>query len=122
MTHGIGERGPRTLQARNQVADWLDGISKRVPVAAVKWLEAKSRSAHAKKNRCKRRRNPRRGVVIGEHAESITYQGGRGKGKRSRWRHPFERDSHAQVIGMPDGSIKIKSKAGKRLWDFFEVD
>lgn len=82
---------------------------------------AKVRSARVK-NPCKRRRNPRRAVVIGEFAESITYQGGLGKGKRSRWRHPFQRDSHAQVLGLPDGSIKIVSKAGKRLWDFFEVD
>ena len=41
-THSIGERGPRTLNARNLVATWLDtkqGDIRKVR-AAVNWLES----------------------------------------------------------------------------------
>jgi len=38
-THGIGERGPRTMIARERAAEWLDGRTARMPRAAVEWLE-----------------------------------------------------------------------------------
>jgi hypothetical protein len=43
------------------------------------------------------------------------------KGKDSLWpeeyfRHDFKGSSAASVFGLPDGSLLIKSKAGKRLW------
>lgn len=40
QTHGIGERGPKTMQARMLVAGWLDGKTapERKVKAAVKWL------------------------------------------------------------------------------------
>lgn len=38
LTHAVGERGPRTFNARKRVARALDGIGK-VNVADVRWLE-----------------------------------------------------------------------------------
>ncbi len=40
-THAIGERGPRTFQARDSLARWLDGesVTKREVMAAIRWLE-----------------------------------------------------------------------------------
>jgi len=39
---------------------------------------------------------------------------------RGPWKHPFESDD-VQVIGKKGGSIELRSKSGKKLWDFFEV-
>jgi hypothetical protein len=41
-THDVGERGPKTLQARNLLAAWLDtGRGSLVKVrAAIRWLKS----------------------------------------------------------------------------------
>lgn len=49
------------------------------------------------------------------------------KGDKSLWpgerfRHDFEGDSRASVYGLDDGSLLIKSKAGRRLWKDFDYD
>lgn len=38
LTHAVGERGPRTFNARQRVATALDGADK-LTVADVRWLE-----------------------------------------------------------------------------------
>lgn len=70
-----------------------------------------------KKQRMSTRSNPRRGVVIGDRAISLSYNGGKGKKKNSRWVHRFE--TPVEVLGMKDGSIKLRSKDGIKLWDWF---
>lgn len=49
------------------------------------------------------------------------------KGKGSLWpgerfKHPFKSKSKAAIYGNKDGSLTIKSKTGKRLWDNFDYD
>lgn len=72
----------------------------------------------------KRRRNPRqRNPIVGDMAMELTYLGGEGKRKgkmKGPWVHEFE-SGDVTIEGLPDGSIKLISKSGKRLWDFFEV-
>lgn len=36
------------------------------------------------------------------------------------YKHPFERDD-VLMLGMPDGSLKIESASGKKLWQNFDV-
>lgn len=75
-----------------------------------------------KATRPRPRRNPK-GVVIGDSAIDLRYEGGQGKRKgemRGPWRHKFESDD-VQVIGNRDGSVELRSKSGERLWDYFEV-
>jgi hypothetical protein len=36
------------------------------------------------------------------------------------YKHPFETDD-VMLLGMPDGSLKIESATGKRLWQNFDV-
>jgi hypothetical protein len=49
------------------------------------------------------------------------------KGKDSLWknsafRHDFKSSSKAEVFGLSDGSILIRSKNGKKLWNVCEYD
>jgi len=72
--------------------------------------------------RSRPRRNPG-GVVIGDSAIDLRYEGGQGKRKgkmRGPWKHVFETED-VQVIGKRDGTIELRSKSGARLWDNFEV-
>jgi hypothetical protein len=39
---------------------------------------------------------------------------------RGPWKHVFESDD-VEVKGKKDGSVELRSKSGKRLWDYFEV-
>lgn len=56
--------------------------------------------------------------VIGRHVLALEYKGGKGKKKKSLWRHDFSH-AGAKVIGLKDGSVLIKR--GKRpLWRYFE--
>jgi len=84
---------------------------------------AKNRGARRPKAaRPRARRNPS-GVVIGDSALELRYEGGEGKrkkGMRGPWKHEFESDD-VQVIGKRDGAIELRSKSGARLWDNFEV-
>jgi hypothetical protein len=68
------------------------------------------------------RKNPPSGAVpIYDKIISIRAQ----KGKRSLWprenfEHNFQKDkTSASIYGLPDGSLLIKSKKGKRLWKKF---
>lgn len=36
------------------------------------------------------------------------------------YKHPFETDD-VILLGMPDGSLKIESASGNRLWQHFDV-
>ena len=41
-THSVGERGPKTFNARDNLARWLDGepVSKRDMMSGIRWLMA----------------------------------------------------------------------------------
>lgn len=84
---------------------------------------AKNGVARRRKSaRPRTRRNPG-GVVIGDSALELRYEGGQGKRSkdmRGPWKHEFESDD-VQVIGKSDGSVELRSKSGARLWDNFEV-
>lgn len=80
-----------------------------------------ARSRVRKRTSSRARSNP--GVVIGDSAIELRYEGGQGKrhhGMRGPWKHEFETDD-VEVIGKKDGSVLLRSKSGKRLWDHFEV-
>jgi hypothetical protein len=69
------------------------------------------------------RRSSLANPVIGDSALELSYTGGEGKRKgklRGPWKHDFE-SNDVEVRGRKDGSIVLRSKTGKRLWDFFEV-
>lgn len=90
-----------------------------------KKLVAKRRTAKtggARRRKAARPR-PRSNPVIGDSALELSYAGGEGKRKgklRGPWKHDFE-SNDVEVRGQKDGSIVLRSKIGKRLWDFFEV-
>lgn len=96
--------------------------------ASTRKKKARSRSSVAPRRRKKAtktraRRNPR-GRVIGDSAIALSYSGGEGKrhGKmKGPWEHEFESDD-VEIIGLEDGSVKLRSKSGKNLWDVFEVE
>lgn len=82
-----------------------------------------SLSSRHRRKRTRRARRSLTNPVIGDSALALTYHGGQGKRKgkmRGPWRHQFEADD-VQVRGRKDGSLVLRSKSGKRLWDFFEV-
>lgn len=92
-------------------------VSRRQKTAALR--PAGFRSSRA---RPRARRNAG-GVVIGDSALDLRYEGGKGKrtGKmRGPWKHVFKNDD-VEVRGKKDGSVELRSKSGERLWDFFEV-
>jgi hypothetical protein len=77
---------------------------------AIAWLEL-----------TKERKNPiavynpaRGGKILPMHNVEIRYQRTAGDYKTEWFRHPFK--SSVSIIGLPDGSIQIKSKSGKKLW------
>lgn len=102
---------------------------------ATKKKHAKRRSSPASGRRTTRRkttrrkkttRRPRRNpqdVIIGDQALELRYLGGEGKRRgdmKGPWGHKFEEED-IQVIGKRDGSVLLKSKSGRPLWDVFEV-
>jgi hypothetical protein len=75
------------------------------------------------RRRAQAARPARSNPVIGDSALELSYTGGEGKRKgklRGPWKHDFE-SNDVEVRGRKDGSIVLRSKTGKRLWDFFEV-
>lgn len=109
---GYAYQMTRTVARRMTVAELkkvLSQLGRRRPA------KKKRRAAPRKKKSS--RRNPGGGVLIGDDALSLTYRGGRGKKKKSRWIHKFE--TPVEVLGLRDGSIKLRSKQGLALWDFF---
>lgn len=71
----------------------------------------------------KKKHSSSSGVVIGDSALALSYEGGQGKrsGKmRGPWEHEFESDD-VEIIGRKDGSLILRSRSGERLWDHFEV-
>lgn len=67
-------------------------------------------------------KNPGKLVKIYDKICAIEAQ----KGKDSLFpneyfRHDFKKDrTHGEIYGLPDGSLLIKSKKGKRLWKIFK--
>lgn len=64
------------------------------------------------------------GVIIGYQVVAVEYIDdekakleGIKNPKNKIWRHEFEIDD-VELIGLPDGSVLLKSRSGKRLWDF----
>lgn len=96
------------------------GMSPKQAVAAA-YEEARGKGYRVPRRGA--RSNPRGGVVIGDAATSLTYEGGKGKRKgkmRGPWKHMFESDD-VEIIGDKSGDVRLRSKSGARLWDFFEV-
>lgn len=91
--------------------------------------KTRARSSVAPRGRRKKatkkraRRNPR-AVVIGDSAIDLSYSGGKHKrhgNMKGPWVHEFESDD-VEILGMADGTLKLQSKSGKKLWDVFEVE
>jgi len=78
--------------------------------AAIRESKKFINSGHIPRNR----KNP---VTIYPQIDSISAMKNRGA-FAGRYRHKF--NSPASVIGMPDGSLKIKSSAGNRLWGTYK--
>ena len=82
-------------------------------------------SANPKRRSRKRTRvncNPRKGVIE-IYGNILAIEARKGKGSlwpNERFRHGFKSKSEAAIFGLPDGSILIKSKKGKRLWKNFK--
>lgn len=113
------KKGYKVPAAQN-VAWWALGApsSKRKRKTRAK----KTKSSKSSTRRRSARANPA-GVVIGDSALALQYEGGEGKRKgkmRGPWKHEFESDD-IQVIGRKDGSVLLKSKSGEKLWGHFEV-
>ncbi len=60
--------------------------------------------------------NPPAGRIIYGRVLSVEAQKTNGSYKGKRFRHSFEQDSHVAAYALPDGSVLLKSAAGKRLW------
>ncbi len=92
--------------------------------APMKKKKKRSRGSVSTTRPKRRRRNNQGRILIGEFAEKLSYQGGRGKPKNSRWVHDFisdQNESPVRVYGMPDGTITLEPvKKGVRLWDWFD--
>jgi len=76
---------------------------------------------HAKK-KSTRRKNPvaGNGVVIYDRILGIDAQKGpQSQFKNEKFHHPFKAKD-ARILGLPDGSLLVKSKSGKRLWKEFD--
>lgn len=75
-----------------------------------------------KRKRTRRNCNPRKGGVE-IYSNILAIEARKGKGSlwpNEKFRHGFKSKSEATVYGLPDGSLHIKSKAGKRLWKKFK--
>ena len=83
----------------------------------------RKKATKRKATKTKRRPNPNE-RIIGDAAMELTYSGGEGKRKGDMsgpWVHEFE-SGDVEIIGGQDGSIRLRSRSGKRLWDLFEVE
>lgn len=82
-------------------------------------MKGGARRRKAARSRTGYRGNP----VIGDSVLDLSYTGGDGKRKgkmRGPWKHEFE-SGDVEARGRKDGSVVLRSKSGKRLWDLFEV-
>lgn len=82
----------------------------------------RSRTRHRKSVK-PRARAFRSNPVIGDSAVALSYEGGQGKRTkklRGPWEHAFE-SNDVEIRGRKDGSVVLRSKSGKKLWDWFEV-
>lgn len=82
------------------------------------------RSMYRKEERiyAKKKKNPPVALIY-DNIEAIEAQ----KGHNSLWpkehfKHDFKKGSKAIILGLPDGSLLIKSLNGKRLWKSFRYD
>lgn len=60
--------------------------------------------------------NPPTGKIIYGRVLAVEAQKTNGTYKGKRFRHSFTGDSRVAAYAMPDGSVLLKSTAGKRLW------
>ncbi len=60
--------------------------------------------------------NPPRGRLIYGRAVYLQGEKTNGSYKGKQYRHTFENDSRVAIYGLPDGSVLLRSAAGKRLW------
>lgn len=108
----------------------LRGRKKKVPIEVAKvmvrfpgtFLTRAEWEALAKRF-VKIKKNPSAGAEkIYDHILAIEAK----KGKKSLWpkekfRHDFS-SKDAEILGLSDGSILVKSKSGKRLWKRFNYE
>lgn len=95
-------------------------------VAAARAVRGKKKGRRIKSGYLKgqhlapRSKNPGR-CLIGERAYELTYEGGDGKPKKSRWVHKFE--THVRVFGLPDGTVLLEAvDPGLSLWENYDVE
>lgn len=73
-----------------------------------------------RKGKSPRRKRRGRNPVIGERVlGALTYEGGQGKKKNSKWMHRFK--TPLRILGNRDGSVTLRSKGGESIWDYFDV-
>ncbi len=60
--------------------------------------------------------NPPAGRLIYGRVLSVEAQKTNGTYRGKRFRHSFAGDSRVAAYAMPDGSVLLRSAAGKRLW------
>jgi hypothetical protein len=95
-------------------------ISKTSMMAKVRAQHKVGRSYSQKK---KKNSSEKKVVLIYDQIDAIEAT----KGNNSLWpqgafKHKFSKKSKAVVLGLPNGSILIKSLNGKRLWGTFQYD
>lgn len=103
---------------RGTVSEYLSRKYRISPEEGEYYMRRAIRGGVKRSPKKKRKNSP---VIVYDKILAIEAQ----KGKDSNFpgehfRHDFKRDTAAQVIGLEDGSLLIKSTKGKRLWKEFD--
>jgi len=61
-------------------------------------------------------------VIIYDKLLGIEARKSHGKFAGENFKHDFSQKTNAQVLGLPNGSLLVRSTKGKRLWKKFQYD